>query len=191
MTPPPMPRRKAGFFHASTGTQPQDRRPHARPATSTDRSRTTSTASSPGHSAHRARTQGRQPQQPTGPAKGKPPPHLDHPQPIRRQRPRSTRPEAIFLHPSPVATGTDRRHQPPKNAISARSAIPRQITSAHFAPVTGPFLCLLRCPSRRQIPSPRAHLPATCAHPRRSSPAPGRSAQIPRTPFDRQDRNNF
>ena len=96
----------------------------------------------------------------TGPAPTalQPPPHLDHPQPIPRQRPRSTRPESLFLlcspsflHPSPVATGTSPRHQPHKNARSAPSGIPRQITSAHFAPVTAPFLRLL-CHS----PSPSA-----------------------------------
>jgi len=120
-----------------------------------------------------------------------PRPQLDHPPPIPRQRPRSTRPEALFLHPSPVGSDTHRRHQPHKIARSASSAILRQITSANPAPVTGPFLRLLRRPSHRQIPSPRAPLPAISARHPRSSPAPGHSAQIPRTPFDRQDRNNF
>ena len=125
---------------------------------------------------HSARPQGRQPQPPTGPAEGKPPPHarrpaadprpqLDHPpkaprpearpQPppptIPRKRPRSTRPEALFLHPSPAGSGKSPRHQPHINARSASSAIPRRITSAHFAPATAPFLRLLR-----HSPSPSA-----------------------------------
>ena len=49
-----------------------------------------------------------------------------------------------FLHPPPVATGASPRHQTHKKARSARSAIPRQITSARSAPVTAPFLRLLR-----------------------------------------------
>lgn len=86
-----------------------------------------------------------------------PRPQLDHPpkaprpearpqsQPptIPRKKPRSTRPEALFLHPSPAGSGTSRRHQPHKIARSASSAIPRRITSANSAPVTAPFLRLL------------------------------------------------
>lgn len=102
---------------------------------------------------HRHRPQGRQPQPPTCTPKGKPPPQARrspptfpgiHPPPIPRQRPRSTRPEALFLHPSPAAAGTSRRRQPHKKARSASSAIQRQITSAHSAPVTALFLRLLR-----------------------------------------------
>ena len=70
---------------------------------------------------------------------------------IPRQRPRSTRPEALFLHPLPVETGTRRRHQPHKKSRSASSAIPRQIHRAQSAPVTAPFLRLLH-----YSPSPSA-----------------------------------
>ena len=51
-------------------------------------------------------------------------------------------PRGPFLHPSPVGSGTSPRHQPHKIARSARSAIPRRITSANPAPVTAPFLRL-------------------------------------------------
>lgn len=73
-----------------------------------------------------------------------PRPQLDHPPKAPRKRPRSTRPEALFMHPSPATTGTRRHHQPHKNARSASSVIPRQIHRAHSAPVTAPFLRLLR-----------------------------------------------
>lgn len=151
--PPPAARRD---FHAPTITPPRANRQQPRPQV------------------HSARPQCRQPQPPTGPAEDKPP-HLDHPQPIPRQRPRSTRPEAIFLHPSPAATGTPRRHQPHKIARSAPSAILRQIHRAISAPVTAPFLRFCVNPPRYpQTPFRPFYRPPNIALrcPRRSYPGP-------------------
>lgn len=118
---------------------------------------------SPGHSAHRTgpkasprhawttrqRHHARSPatiptaDDPT-PKAGPRTPSATAPGPIAHEMAPEHTPEALFLHPSPSATGTPRRHQPHKIARSASSAIPRQITSAHPAPVTAPFLRLLR-----------------------------------------------
>ena len=103
--------------HSRQPAPPQDRRPAADPRPRLD------------HPPKASRPEAR-PQSP--------------PPTIPRKRPRSTRPEARFLHPSPAATGTSPRHQSHKNAPSASSERPRQITSAHSAPVTAPFLRLLR-----------------------------------------------
>ncbi len=148
---------------------------------------------------HRTRPQGRQPQPPTAPTEGKPPPRPDAPQPIPghswttrqrhhaqkpghhprrpipRKRPRSTRPEALFLHPSPAATGTPQSHQPHKKARSAPSAIPRQIHRAISAPVTAPFMRFcVNPPGYPQTPFlPFFHPPDTALlYPPRSYPDP-------------------
>jgi hypothetical protein len=96
---------------------------------------------------------------PIGPAEGKPRPRPDAPQPIpghnwtTRQRHHAQKPGHNPPRRRSHAKGPGAhaprpffctRHQPHKNARSARSAIPRRITSAVSAPVTAPFLRLLR-----------------------------------------------
>lgn len=110
--------------------------------------------------------------------------------PSRTKWPRSTRPEAIFLHPSPAETGTNPRHQPHKKACSASSAIPRRIISAHSAPVTAPFLRLLRHhPQTPFLPFSRLQCTAL-RYPRRLYPAPIRPRWKQPAPVYRSCRSN-
>lgn len=171
-----------------TVTPPQDRMPHAH-RQHPGHSSTATTPSSRPHTADRS-AEGK-PATPEPPA-GDPRPRLDHPPPFcssgsrRRQShakgPGAHAPRPIFctnsppfLHLSSVATGTARHHQPHKKARSTSSAIPRQITSAHFATVTAPFLRFSISPRHcQQTPFRPFYRPLNIAllYPQRSYPDP-------------------